>query len=286
MAERKATNKYYPPDWDPSKGSLNKHKKSHPLRDRARKIDEGILVVRFEMPFNVWCLGCGRHIAMGVRYNAEKKKVGNYYTSPVYQFKMKCHLCDTYFTIQTDPSKFDYVVLSGARRQVQQTGDEEDISCRLSVDSEAESRKKMVGAMFRLEKRVEDKIKSESQLPSLNDLKNWRSKWEDSFAANQLIRSQFRQRRKRIQEAKERDKNLLNKTSLKIQLVKPSPVDKAIAKKMLGQIMVDKLKTSETVQKSEILNTNKFIPRALKQERKMDKKPRADTGRLRIKKEG
>jgi hypothetical protein len=39
----------------------------------------------------------------GVRYNAEKKKVGNYYTTPIYRFRMKCHLCDNYIEIETDP---------------------------------------------------------------------------------------------------------------------------------------------------------------------------------------
>ena len=34
------------------------------LGDRARKLaSEGILVIRFEMPFNVWCLGCNHLIA-------------------------------------------------------------------------------------------------------------------------------------------------------------------------------------------------------------------------------
>ena len=58
---------------------------------------------RFEMPYNIWCGGCNSHIGMGVRYNAEKSKVGNYYTTPIYKFRMKCHLCDNHFEIQTDP---------------------------------------------------------------------------------------------------------------------------------------------------------------------------------------
>ena len=39
-------------------GSLNTFQKQHPLRDRARKLHLGILVIRFEMPFNVWCDHC------------------------------------------------------------------------------------------------------------------------------------------------------------------------------------------------------------------------------------
>ncbi|XP_015272150.1 PREDICTED: coiled-coil domain-containing protein 130, partial [Gekko japonicus] len=88
--ERKGVNKYYPPDFDPAKhGSLNKYRHSHPLRERARKLSQGILIIRFEMPYNIWCDGCKNHIGMGVRYNAEKKKVGNYYTTPIYRWEEK-----------------------------------------------------------------------------------------------------------------------------------------------------------------------------------------------------
>ncbi|XP_044902590.1 coiled-coil domain-containing protein 130 isoform X1 [Felis catus] len=86
MGERKGVNKYYPPDFNPEKhGSLNRYHNSHPLRERARKLSQGILIIRFEMPYNIWCDGCKNHIGMGVRYNAEKKKVGNYYTTPIYR---------------------------------------------------------------------------------------------------------------------------------------------------------------------------------------------------------
>ena len=47
--------------------------------------------------------GCNNHIGMGVRYNAEKKKIGNYFSTPIYSFRCKCHLCDNWFTIETDP---------------------------------------------------------------------------------------------------------------------------------------------------------------------------------------
>ena len=61
-------------------------------------------VSRFEMPYNIWCEGCNNHVAMGVRYNAEKSKIGMYYTTPIYKFRMKCHLCDNHFEIKTDPA--------------------------------------------------------------------------------------------------------------------------------------------------------------------------------------
>lgn len=124
MGERKGTNMWYPPDYDPRKGGLNKSQGTHALRERAKKLHLGILVIRFEMPYNIWCEGCGNHVGMGVRYNAEKKKVGAlrgqprgglsqmlplfqvgmYYTTPIFLFRMKCHLCDNHFEIKTDPA--------------------------------------------------------------------------------------------------------------------------------------------------------------------------------------
>ena len=46
---------------------------------------------------------CNAHIGMGVRYNAEKKKIGMYYSTPIFSFRCKCHLCSGWFEIQTDP---------------------------------------------------------------------------------------------------------------------------------------------------------------------------------------
>ena len=80
---------------------------------------------------------------MGVRYNAEKKKVGSYYSTPIYSFRCKCHLCDGWFEIQTDPkvrwSQFvgrvyvsrplqntRYVVVSGARQKDEEWNPEEN----------------------------------------------------------------------------------------------------------------------------------------------------------------
>ncbi|GJJ08451.1 hypothetical protein Clacol_002669 [Clathrus columnatus] len=54
---------------------------------------------------------------MGVRYNAEKRKVGMYYSTPIYAFRCKCHLCDGWFEIRTDPKNTRYVVEYGARQQ-------------------------------------------------------------------------------------------------------------------------------------------------------------------------
>ncbi|GMK55906.1 hypothetical protein CspeluHIS016_0209620 [Cutaneotrichosporon spelunceum] len=111
--------RYIPPDFDPRKTStLNAHQgKKHALGKRAKDIDKGVLVVRFELPFNIWCGTCNNHIGAGVRYNAQKKKVGNYYSTPIYAFRCKCHLCSGWFEIRTDPKNAAYVIEEGARKQ-------------------------------------------------------------------------------------------------------------------------------------------------------------------------
>lgn len=223
MAERKATNKYYPPDWDPSKGSANTYQKTNHLRKRAKRIDDGILVVRFEMPFNIICLKCDNFIAMGVRYNADKTRTGNYYTTPIYKFSMKCHLCDNYFEIETDPSKFDYKIISGAKRQVRY--DHTSASAENNDDCEQGSssggiefdNKIKADAMSRLEKKVEDKLNEESVGITLKQLKDWRASREEDYKDNQLIRAQYRERRKNKRLDRERRLKLARIEKLKLK---------------------------------------------------------------------
>lgn len=71
------------------------------------------------MPFNVWCDGCNHLIAKGVRFNAEKKHHGNYFSTKIWSFKMLSPCCQTPIEVRTDPKTTEYLVISGARRKVE-----------------------------------------------------------------------------------------------------------------------------------------------------------------------
>jgi coiled-coil domain-containing protein 130 len=166
MAERKATNKYYPPNWDPSQGSINTFVGQHPLRERAKKLKtEGILVVRFELPFNIWCGGCQNHVGVGVRYNAEKKTIGHYYSTPILSFRMKCHLCSSWIEIHTDPKNAEYIIHSGARKREESFSAQEAGTMQLQTEEEKEKLEN--DAFYKLEKGSVDQQKAQEALPVL-----------------------------------------------------------------------------------------------------------------------
>jgi coiled-coil domain-containing protein 130 len=160
------------------------------LRDRARKLHEGIVIVRFELPFNIWCAGCGNHAGMGVRYNAEKSQVGKYYTTPIFRFCMKCTMCENRFEIETDPKNFDYKVVSGASRQNQTPTPDEGEMHSLPGQSEAERLAK--DPMYRLEHGVKDEQKAKESVPQIEQLQKLQEGKKDDFALNQMLRKRFR----------------------------------------------------------------------------------------------
>ncbi|KZS92371.1 DUF572-domain-containing protein [Sistotremastrum niveocremeum HHB9708] len=207
-------NKYYPPDYDPDKHtSLNSYRGTHALGDRARKLDQGILITRFELPFNIWCLGCNNHIGMGVRYNAEKRKIGNYYSTPMYAFRCKCHLCDNWFEIRTDPKNTRYVVEYGARQKMEDWNPEENGGYAIH---DPEASQQPVDPLAAIEKTTEA-IKHANTVgaPRLEELYDLSEHYNaDPYELSQKVRRRFREEKKVDQAQKKADDAFKDKYAL------------------------------------------------------------------------
>ncbi|GAA6017776.1 hypothetical protein JCM11491_004614 [Sporobolomyces phaffii] len=190
-------NKYYPPDYNPNEGSLNKRAGKHALGDRARKLDQGILIVRFELPYNIWCGHCNAHIGQGVRYNAEKKKVGMYYSTTIWSFRCKCHLCQHWFEIRTDPQNTRYVVHEGARQKYEEWDPEEN--GQMVIDNSASTSEAPPDPFASVEKNLTQKKKVMSESARLSAMYEQNSThWEDPYYASSILRDSFRQKKRKI----------------------------------------------------------------------------------------
>ena len=106
MSERKVLNKYYPPDFDPSK------------IPRARQPKNRQFIVRLMAPFNMKCNTCHEYIYKGKKFNARKEDVQNedYLGENIYRFYIKCTRCLSEISFKTDPASQDYVIEAGATR--------------------------------------------------------------------------------------------------------------------------------------------------------------------------
>lgn len=167
----------------------------------------------------------------GVRYNAEKTKIGMYYSTPIQQFRMKCHLCDNYIVIKTDPGNLDYVIVSGARRQENRWDPTENE--QIVPDDKTVQKKLFDDPMFKLEHVVSDLKTSDDAKPRLRHLYHRNETvWSDNYEANSRLRATFRARKKEIKLAEEEDKKLLARCSLDINLLPESEQDKNMASLM------------------------------------------------------
>ncbi|EIM90819.1 DUF572-domain-containing protein, partial [Stereum hirsutum FP-91666 SS1] len=210
---------YYPPDYDGEKhNSLNSYRGKHALGDRARKIDRGILITRFELPFNIWCGHCDAHIGMGVRYNAEKKKIGMYYSTPIFSFRCKCHLCSGWFEIQTDPKNTRYVVTEGARQKDEDWDPEENGGYAVH---DTEAKDEPVDPLVALEKTTDFQThQTKVQLPRLEQLQSVSEHYNsDPYALSRRVRKHFREEKKVEKQKEEVDNGIKARYGLDSDLV-------------------------------------------------------------------
>lgn len=135
-------------------------------------------------------------IAKGVRFNAEKKAVGKYFSTKIWSFKMKAPCCQQEIEIQTDPKNCDYVIISGAERKVE-TYTAEDAETTLLPDKE--DREKLADPFYRLEHQGEDVAKAKGMAPLVLRLKRAAdAKHADPYARNRALRAELRSQKKRV----------------------------------------------------------------------------------------
>ncbi|XP_051122301.1 uncharacterized protein LOC127245456 [Andrographis paniculata] len=226
LAAARADNFYYPPEWEPKKGGLNKFHGQHALRERAKKIDQGILIIRFEMPFNIWCGGCESMIAKGVRFNAEKKQVGNYYSTKIWTFTMKSACCRHEIVIQTDPQNCEYHIIKGARKKIEEYDAEDAETMLLPID---EDKTKLEDPFKRLEHREEDVKKKKEAEPVLVRLQRISdSRHSDDYSLNKSLRAKLRDQKKRVAE----EEAYARKSGLGIRLLPISEEDTTAASRV------------------------------------------------------
>tara|TARA_B100001996_G_scaffold363879_1_gene332473 strand:+ start:149 stop:826 length:678 start_codon:yes stop_codon:yes gene_type:complete len=174
----------------------------------------GVLTIRFEMPFNVRCGACEHMIAKGVRFNAEKRKVGNYYFTPIWSFTMRSPCCSHEIVIQTDPAKTEYVVTKGAERSVGYGGliDEEESENAMQLleyQNEAERAASSTNPMALLESKTVDAKKVKANAKSTFDLNRVsKARWKHDYDANKSLRRSMRNRRKEEHALRDRGRAL------------------------------------------------------------------------------
>jgi hypothetical protein len=160
MAERKVLNKYYPPDFDPSK-----------LRRFEKKTVRRMCNVRMMLPMSVRCYTCGNYMYIGTKFNmkVETVKDEDYLGIKIYRFYLKCTQCYGEVTFKTDPKNHDYVAEWGASRNHEQW---KDMVMAEEEYKEIKQNEMKEDAMKSLEHRTYDSKREMDILDALDQTRN------------------------------------------------------------------------------------------------------------------
>ena len=165
MADNKLMNRYYPPDFDPSK--LLPIKAIRPKRTSGPKQ----LSIRMMLPFTMKCDHCGQFLFIATKFNSRCEKVGGKTSLGLnaYRFYGACKHCKGEFVFRTDPEKSDYVLESGGTRSYEAFKDA-DLAEEELVRSKAEAEAADEGE--KLENKIYDTAEEMRRIEELGELRS------------------------------------------------------------------------------------------------------------------
>lgn len=257
LAASRADNFYYPPEWRPEDGSISKFQGS-----KGANQYEQYGIIRFELPFDGWCLGCKRHMSKGLRFNAKKEKLGKYFSTQIWGFRMKCYSCEQRFLIKTDPENRTYDFAEGLRKMEQDYDPSiEDFSADITGVQSTDNL--TIDPINRLQRDFEAKVKNISNQDRLNRLIDKNK--ADDFEMNSMLRNVNRKRKQEVEKREEAGR----KFGLSIPLVDESISDIYEAKSVfLNKSYSDSLKKNTEMKRMKLLDQSIFSPTVCVSKRK------------------
>lgn len=250
LAAVQADGYYFPPEYEEKHGSLSRYNTTGQVgRKHAQK--EKRQVVRFEMPFHAWCTGCGSMLAKGIRFNATKRRTGEYHSSPIYSFTMRTACCSGELVMVVQPQAGDFVIERGARKSKHHatTHDETETSPSDGEDGRGEAcakrqkghatttvlnddnargrgatpysrehAREQLDPIAMLERERDDKARALLQHERIETLRRHsESTTKDDYSANSALRRAMRSRRKEHEANVRRAKDLNLPSHLKLR---------------------------------------------------------------------
>lgn len=199
MSERKVLNKYYPPDFDPSKIPRMKLPKNRQY------------TVRLMAPCNMRCKTCGEYIYKGKKFNARKEDVEgeDYLGIRIYRFYIKCTRCLQEISFKTDPRNTDYEIEAGATRNFMALKLAEEQAQR---EEDERKEEEATNPMKLLENRTQQSKQELELLESLEELKDLNRRQQSIDYDSMLIKYNDKEARRRLEEMQEEEDEKLVKS--------------------------------------------------------------------------
>ncbi|KAM3183324.1 hypothetical protein ACTXT7_010554 [Hymenolepis weldensis] len=177
MTERKVLNKYFPPDYDPSK--IPRLKRGN----KSRQFN-----IRTMAPFNMRCLTCNGYIYKAKKFNSrmETAEGVDYLGLRHYRFYIRCPGCCAEIIWRTDLESNDYVIESGAKRNFEALKTAEEMEAKKAVLEEEELAN---NPMKLLEKRTNQSKYEMETAEAIDDLKEMNKRQATMETDNFLLRN-------------------------------------------------------------------------------------------------